>query len=301
MVKVDLITGFLGSGKTTFVKHYLRFLKSRNERVHIIENEFGDTSIDSKLLESQVADDCEISDLSGMCMCCVGKKEFISLLIDSANTGCDRIIVEPSGIYDVDEFFDVMSDSRVSGLCEIGSIITIVDPLMKTDLSKEARYLMFSQILSSGAVLISKVDIASKLDIDKTVQELNELMKQKGCEAGVLADVVAKKWNDFLDEDFEELEDYGYRRLVHDREEYVHSLIFQSIDYEGVFKDKSDLIDQVKELFNNSKMEEVYRVKGYAKTLEGEGFEVNCTGNLISVDSCPCKDNKLVIIGKIHK
>ena len=70
MVTVDLITGFLGAGKTTFIHRYIHYLKKQGISVGIIENEFGDVGVDSELLKD---DGCQISDLSGLCMCCVGK------------------------------------------------------------------------------------------------------------------------------------------------------------------------------------------------------------------------------------
>lgn len=299
MVKVDLITGFLGAGKTTFLKGYIDYLKRNNVNIHLIENEFGETSIDSKILNNELHDDCEISDLSGMCMCCVGKSEFIRLLMQSASQDCDRIIVEPSGIYDVDEFFEVMTNPRVSEVCEIGSVITIVDPFTKTDISNEARYLMFSQLLASGIVVISKTQLVDESGISETINNLNELMIEKGCEQGLLVDVVTKDWSAFSDDDYEEIQDCGYLRAVHDREEFVHAAIFQSMQYKGAFDSKQDLITKIQGLFANEELGEIYRVKGYAKTLSGEQYEVNCTGSLIYVEPTNIEDSGLVIIGRL--
>ena len=145
MVQVDLITGFLGAGKTTFIHKYLRYLKDKGLNVRMIENEFGAVSVDTMLLRD---DDCDITDLAGLCMCCVGKDAFIKMLIESANSGCDRIIVEPSGIYDVDEFFEVMSLPKVNSLCEIGSILTIADPYGMDHLTDEAEYLLYAALTS---------------------------------------------------------------------------------------------------------------------------------------------------------
>ena len=79
MTKVDLITGFLGAGKTTFIHRYLQYL--RDQRVLIIENEFGSIGVDSSLLKDE---GCPIEDLSGVCMCCKGRGRFISMLIGAA-------------------------------------------------------------------------------------------------------------------------------------------------------------------------------------------------------------------------
>lgn len=171
MVKVDLITGFLGAGKTTFIEKYIGYLRRQGESIHIIENEFAEKGVDSHFLRDEVDDCCKISDLSGMCMCCIGKKEFIRLLIESAQTACDRIIVEPSGIYDVDEFFDVLSDSRVCQLCEIGCIISIVDPFARENLTDEVKYLTFAQLAASGAVVFSKTQLLDSEELNRSMIE----------------------------------------------------------------------------------------------------------------------------------
>lgn len=298
MVKVDLITGFLGVGKTTLISHYIKYLKSQKQKIHIIENEFGSLSMDQELLEDSKDEHCVVSDLTGMCMCCVGKKEFIHLLVDAAQEACDHIVVEPSGIYDVDEFFDVLSDARVCGLCEIGSIITVVDPFMKRDLSEEIKYLMFSQLLSSGMVVVSKSQLANKEQIDNTLQWIKELMIQKGCESGLLADVVTKSWNEWSEKDFADLEDAGYFRLVHEQEDFSHSALFDSVEYEGDFANREEIIEKVKHIFMDNSLGNVLRVKGFVQTLDKRKYEVNCTGSFINVDETERTGNTLVIIGE---
>lgn len=298
MVQVDLITGFLGVGKTTLILHYIDYLKAKNQKIHIIENEFGNLAMDQELLTDRKNEDCIVSDLTGMCMCCVGKKEFIHLLVEAAQQGCDRIVVEPSGIYDVDEFFDVLSDSRVCDLCEIGSIITVVDPFMAENISEEVQYLMFSQLLASGLVVVSKSQLATKEDIDHTLEWGNALMKQKGCEAGLLADVVTSNWSEWTESDFANIEEAGYFRGVHEQENFSHSALFDSVEYKGNFENREELLQKVQNFFEDASYGMVLRVKGFVRTLDGGQYEVNCTGKFIRVEETNKKGNMLVIIGE---
>ena len=168
MVKVDLITGFLGSGKTTFIRRYADYLQRQEKKINIIENEFGGVSVDSIILRDQ---GCDISQIAGGCMCCTGKISFQNMLLDGAARGYDRILVEPSGIYDVDEFFDVMFTEPVKSCCEIGNIFTIVDARFDDSLSDEAKYLMFSQLLSSGKMIMSKTQLFSEDTIQETLKK----------------------------------------------------------------------------------------------------------------------------------
>ncbi len=299
MVIVDLITGFLGAGKTTFIHRYLQYLKEKGQSVRMIENEFGDVSVDSQLLKE---DHCQIDDLAGLCMCCVGKDAFIQMLLESGQSGCDRVIVEPSGIYDVDEFFEVMSLPQVSAVCEIGSIITVVDTAAIEYLTDEAKYLLFAQLLASGMVLLSKTQWMSPEEIEESRHKLDMLMEEKGCPAGLMAEVCTKSWDSFANEDFEEMMDSAYSRFVHDREQFSHSEVFQSIPILGHCFNAQDLKGRIEALFNSPACGRIYRIKGFLSDEEGNCYQVNCTMNTYSAISCEKAEEVLVVIGQqIHE
>ena len=301
MVVVDLITGFLGAGKTTFIHKYLHYLKEQGETVRMIENEFGDVSVDTKLLSE---DDCEIEDLAGMCMCCVGKEAFIRVLIESSMTGCDRIIVEPSGVYDVDEFFEIMTLPVIAQRCEIGSILTIADPFGMDYLTEEAKYLSFAQLLASGMVILSKTLEMTEEEIGKSIAALDQLMVERGCQAGLIADVCTKAWDQLEEEDFEEFMDAGYSRFVHDREIFNHSEAFQSTAILGHCIDEEDLKGRIHLLFDSPSCGRVYRIKGYLSDSFGQRYEVNCTTythSVLKMDAsvkASFEDDVLVVIGQ---
>lgn len=273
MVTVDLITGFLGSGKTTFIHGYLHYLQKQNLKIMIIENEFGDVSVDSHLLAEE---DCSVADLTGLCMCCVGKAAFIRLLERCARSGCDRIIVEPSGIYDVDEFFEVMSLPQIAAVCEIGAILTIADPEATAQLTQEAGYLLFAQMLASGTVILSRTQCFEEAQIETAVTELNRLMAAHGCEAGILGEVAVKPWTSWTDRDYAAVEDSGYFRIVHDRETFDHQETFASEVFRGHFTDREDLMKRIETLFASEACGRVYRLKGFVYS-DTERYEVNCT------------------------
>ena len=296
MVTVDLITGFLGAGKTTFIHRYLRYLKEQGLSVRMIENEFGDVSIDSHLLEEE---DCEIEDLAGMCMCCVGKDAFIRVLLESTQTGCDRIIVEPSGIYDVDEFFEVMSLPQVAATCQIGSILTIADPMGMDYLTEEASYLLFAQLLASGMVIMSKTQLLSQEQLEDSISKLNQLMKDRGCPAGLLSDLCTKSWDQLDAEDYEEFMEIGYARFVHDREIFNHSEAFQSLAILGHCYAQEDLAERIRRLYDSPSCGRVYRIKGFLTSEQGVSYEVNCTTDTHVIRPAQGQEDILVVIGQM--
>jgi len=105
MIKIDLITGFLGSGKTTFIKQYAQFFIRKGQRIGILENDFGAVNVDIMLLQELQGPDCELETVAGACDADCHKRRFKTKLIAMAMSGYDRVIVEPSGIFDTDEFF----------------------------------------------------------------------------------------------------------------------------------------------------------------------------------------------------
>ena len=282
-MRVDLITGFLGSGKTTFIRRYLAYLKSQGERVHIIENEFGSVGVDARLLREE---DCTIDDLSGCCMCCTGRDKFMAMLINSATEGCDRVLVEPSGIYDVDEFFSVMSADAVKAHCEIGSILTIVDAGMdEKHLTKESGYLMYAQLLAAGTVIVSKTQLYPEGTAEETIKRLNRLIEEDGG-GRVLkdtpaedhpGDVCKKEWDAFTPEDFERFNMSGYRHPAHARHKMAHQEIFMSMMLAGRCAGEEDLEERIRRLFEDPSRGNVLRVKGHIRDLEGNWYEVNST------------------------
>ena len=67
MVQVDLITGFLGAGKTTFLRRYAAYLAKQGHRICILENDFGAVNVDAMLVQDLLAEGCEIETISGGC------------------------------------------------------------------------------------------------------------------------------------------------------------------------------------------------------------------------------------------
>ena len=130
MVQVDLITGFLGAGKTTFLRRYVRYLVEQGHNVCILENDFGAVNVDAMLVQDLLGDRCDLETISGGCDCDTHQRRMRTKLIAMAMRGFDRVVVEPSGIFDVDEFFDVLRDDPLDRWYRIGNVIAIVDAML---------------------------------------------------------------------------------------------------------------------------------------------------------------------------
>ena len=95
MHKIDLITGFLGSGKTTFIKKYAEYLIGRGERIGILENDFGAINVDRVLLSDILGDNCGIEMVVGGDTQDTHRRRMKTKLIALAMNGYDRVIIEP--------------------------------------------------------------------------------------------------------------------------------------------------------------------------------------------------------------
>ena len=99
MIKIDLITGFLGAGKTTFIRKYAKYLMDSGKNIGILENDFGAVNVDMMMLQDLMGDQCELEMISGGCDPEIHHRRFKTKLISMGMCGYDRILVEPSGIF----------------------------------------------------------------------------------------------------------------------------------------------------------------------------------------------------------
>ncbi|MBO7711314.1 MAG: GTP-binding protein [Lachnospiraceae bacterium] len=293
-MRVDLITGFLGAGKTTFIKKYVSYLKEKGERFRIIENEFCAWGVDTKLLKDTHDD---IRDLSGYCMCCTGKDKFISMLAEAGQEGYDRVLVEPSGIYDVDEFFSVMNAPVVASCCEIGSVITILDVCPPEENSRESSYLMLTQLLAAGCILISKTLLYDERTKEDTLAFVSRRLSPYLTD-GHVPMVISKDWNELTEEDYLAIQSSGFYKVSHAHLAMDHGSVYDTWMSMAGCTDEEDLTEKIRRMFHDPACGQVLRVKGYAKDREGIWYAVNCTGDVLDVQRSDIKRGLLIVIGQ---
>ena len=156
MTKIDLITGILGSGKTTWIHQYAEHLIQQGQRIAILENDFGAVNVDMVMLQDLKCENCQLEMIAGGGDPCCHKRRFKTQLISLGMQHFDRVIIEPSGIFDMDEFFDTLYESPLDRWFEIGSILTIIDAEMPEVLSAQMEYLLASEAACCGKLLLSK-------------------------------------------------------------------------------------------------------------------------------------------------
>ena len=282
MIKIDLITGFLGSGKTTFIKKYARHLIDQGERVCILENDYGAINIDMVLLGDLLGPNCELEMVVGGDGHEAHQRRFRTKLINISMLGFTRVIVEPSGIYDVDEFFDTLYESPLDQWYEIGSIISIVDPGLTHDLSEELRYVLMSETARAGKIVFSKLhnessqnpghfsdDNRSAADNDLTaaLDYLNASLLHFRCKRklDLNRDILAKSWDELTEQDFSAIENAGYVNADHLKLALNDNNNFQSLFYLYYRTTETDIRERIRKLFSDPETGNVIRVKGFMK------------------------------------
>ena len=198
MVKIDLITGFLGSGKTTFLRKYASYLITQGQNIGILENDFGAVNVDMMLLGDLRGDNCELEMISGGCDADTHRRRFKTKLISMGMCGYDRVIVEPSGIYDVDEFFDTLHEEPLDGWYEIGNVITVLDSNLEENLPESAEFLLASQAADAGCIVLSKTQETTEEEQKKAVSHLNRALKNIRCKRQ-FEEVFSKDWEQMTD------------------------------------------------------------------------------------------------------
>ncbi len=304
MIKIDLITGFLGSGKTTFIRLYAQYLISQGQRIAILENDYGAINVDMMLLKSLEGPNCDLEMVVGGNDYDCHKRRFKSKLIALGMLGYDRIIIEPSGIYDVDEFFDVLHEEPLDRWYEIGSIISIVDADLKTPLSEETSYLLVSQTADAGVIVLSKSQLATDEAIAGTLQQLNEAMEQFRCSRrfSLTRDVIAKSWDDYTDEDFAAILQSGVCLTDHIKLPVIQENGYESLFYMNVTYPATDLKAHIESLMHNPDAGHIFRIKGFLKTPDETWIELNATKESLRLTPVSQGQEVIIVIGeKLNK
>ena len=296
MVKIDLITGFLGSGKTTFIKKYVRYLLDQGLNIGILENDFGAVNVDMMLLKDLEGDHCELEMVSGGCDADCHRRRFKTKLIAMGMCGYDRVIVEPSGIFDMDEFFDILREEPLDQWYEIGSVIAVVDAGLDCGQSEAADYLLASEAAGAGCIVLSKVKSVSAEQIEEVKAHLEQAMKKVGCRRSLFGHIIASDWEQFTEEDYQRLMNCGYEPVSYRKTDAAAA--FDSLFFMNLELTAEELKERTAQLFKESGCGHILRVKGFVKAEDGRWLELNATRREQTLAVSPDGQEVLIVIGE---
>ena len=172
MTKIDIISGFLGAGKTTLIKKLLSEAFT-GEQVVLIENEFGEIGIDGGFLKES---GIEIREMNSGCICCSLVGDFGKSLREVVDTyHPDRILIEPSGVGKLSDVIKAVQDVQAEIDAELNSFTTVVDVTKCRIYRKNFGEFFSNQIEYAGAVILSRTDKAKPEKVEEAVALLREL------------------------------------------------------------------------------------------------------------------------------
>ena len=154
MTKIDIISGFLGAGKTTLIKKLLSE-SFHGEKVVLIENEFGEIGIDGGFLKDAGV---QITEMNSGCICCSLVGDFGTALKEVLDTySPDRIIIEPSGVGKLSDVIAAVERVRDGGApLELHSFVTVVDAVKCKIYMKNFGEFFNNQVEHASAILLSR-------------------------------------------------------------------------------------------------------------------------------------------------
>jgi G3E family GTPase len=171
-MQVNLLFGFLGSGKTTLAKHLLA-QRGQVMKTAIIVNEFGEVGVDGDILRGNNVD---VVELNSGCLCCTLRGSLmlaIEELRDKAKV--ERVIVEATGVAQPSELLETLADSSLEGGLQIGPLVTVVDIAKYAKLTSMLGDFYSDQIESADIVIANKIDLASPAQLEEATRQIREL------------------------------------------------------------------------------------------------------------------------------
>lgn len=169
MSKVDVISGFLGAGKTTLIQKLIKDVFA-GKKVVLVENEFGEIGIDGGFLQEA---GITINEINGGCVCCTLQGDFHDALEKVENTyHPDHIIIEPSGVGKLSDILSIVKS--VEGL-ELNSYSAVVDAKRCKIYHKNFKEFFDDQISTACCVILSRTQLVSEDKLNEDVSIIREL------------------------------------------------------------------------------------------------------------------------------
>ncbi len=316
MINVYIVSGFLGAGKTSFIKKLLS--EKKFKKVMLLENEFGEVGVDGAFFDSAL----NVKEINNGCICCSLKGDFKSALEEIEDMDVSDLIIEPSGVGKLSDILNVVKDDDDF---RVVSHICIVDVKTCKKYHKNFKEYFDDQVKAANAIVLSHVDVAGdKIEEAKEiVREINDdvTIVDKAVEFYTIDElmdlIVAGNMDLKFESEAEEEEhccccccghhDHEHHHHDHDEEaehehhhEHHHHDGFEPEDEDELFKNqivRTDYVftkEELESILNNVD-EDIIRIKGYVNTKEGTMY-LNYVLNEYHLYLGEKRDNTLVSI-----
>ena len=286
-IPVTVITGFLGAGKTTLVRHLLQ--NNQGRRIAVLVNEFGDVGIDGELLRScQVCDEDDnpqnnIVELTNGCLCCTVQEEFYPTMQEllKRRDKIDSILVETSGLALPKPLVQAFRWHEIRNSATVDGVLTIVDTsalaagtlvgdLDAIEAQRQAdpnldhetpiEELFEDQLACADLVLMTKTDLVAEPTLTKVKnwlqKEVPAGVKIVTCKNGTIDPNILLGFNAAVEDNLDRRRSHHDNEEEHDHDEEINSVelvVDRSFDPQALTKKLKQLVEQ----------QEIYRIKGF--------------------------------------
>lgn len=274
-VKVEIFSGFLGAGKTQLIKKLIEegYYK---EHIAIIENEFGEVSIDGAILKRT---NTLVKEINAGCICCQVTGDFKESIIDVVdNCNVDRLLVEPTGVAKLSDIKKVFNEKELKDIAVVEKAITVVDS-EKFDLYlANFKTFFVNQIKNADIIILSRTQNISNDEIKRLQDEISKINSK--------AIIVSRAWKNvkaeelvpkmFLTKEIDDIKD----KLAFRKGNLNSTFIKKEKNDESTFESfalkidrnvsKEELLSKFNFIKNSFEFGEIIRAKGIVNTKNGK-------------------------------
>lgn len=281
MINVYVISGFLGSGKTTFIQKLLN--EKKFKKVMLLENEFGEVGVDSAFFDSKL----QVKEVNNGCICCSLKGDFETALEEIESYEISDLIIEPSGVGKLSEIIKVVAEDDDF---RIISHICIVDVKTCQKYHKNFKEYFDDQVNSANTIVLSHLDVAEDGQKEEAIKLIKEINDEANITLKPINDYPIEELMDEIVKGGEVLSEFGDDECEchhhhHEEGECCHHHHHREEgecchhhhndeDEDEVFKNvvfRPEYVftkDEIGDILSNMD-EDIIRVKGYVKSNEG--------------------------------
>lgn len=283
-IPVTIITGFLGSGKTTLIRNLIQ--NANGSRLAVIVNEFGEMGIDGEILKSCCSDEKDIVELNNGCICCTVQEEFLPVMLQlmERKESIDHIIIETSGLALPKPLLHAFNWPELKPQITVNAVVTVVDAVGQAtgeicnrekvqeqrlsddslDHETPIEELFEDQLSCADLIIMTKKDLIDEATFDEVINIISKKVRPdvkivSAMNGNLLLDALinidAEAEND-LDSRHSHHEEDHANGIEHEHDDHIDSIVVEVTAQHS----PESLIRVLKELIQNF---EIYRIKGF--------------------------------------
>lgn len=300
-VKIDIFSGFLGAGKTLLMKKLLQE-NVYTEKIAIVENEFGEVSIDGGILRET---NVEVREINSGCICCQVTGDFKDALLEViAEYKPSRLLIEPSGVAKLSDIKNIFLEKDLVDITEINNVITVIDPNKIDSYLTNFKSFYKDQVSSADKIVFSRCQLINESELAEA--------KNKICKLNRKALIITKPWDELNGHDViskyvstspffnikTSLSKSKLSTVKESTSQTAHDTFSSIPIYVKNKFSKEELINKFEFLSSSSSFGNVIRAKGIVRLFDGDKHQFDFVPNEFNIRKLNyTPENVIIIIG----